>query len=147
MAGMDIKTRPERRSKMQNRMKQIRKELDLTQQEFAKRIGSTQNVLANYETGRRNPSSSVINNICKEFSVNETWFRTGKGQMFDKINRDNQLMMWAGKLLSEEQTSYKKRLLTVLMSLSEDEWLLLEKITNGLVLSGEQKPAFHCKKD
>lgn len=67
---------------MNARIKKLRKTLDLTQQEFAERIGSTQNVLANYEGGRRNPSSSVINNICKTFNVNEDWLRTGQGEMF-----------------------------------------------------------------
>ena len=47
------------------RIKKLRKALDLTQAEFASRIGTTQNSLAGYETGRRNPSSSVVNNICK----------------------------------------------------------------------------------
>ncbi len=65
------------------RIKKMRKDLDLTQQEFASRIGTTANVLTNYETGRRNPSSSVINNICKTFDVNEEWLRTGKGEMFN----------------------------------------------------------------
>lgn len=67
---------------MNTRIKKLRKELDLTQQKFADRIGTTANVLTNYETGRRNPSSSVINNICKTFGVNETWLRTGEGEMF-----------------------------------------------------------------
>ena len=60
----------------------MRKELELTQQKFADCIGTTANVLTNYETGRRNPSSSVINNICKTFNVNEEWLRTGEGEMF-----------------------------------------------------------------
>lgn len=69
---------------MKDRIKRIRKEIDLTQCEFAKRIGTTANVLTNYETGRRNPSASVINNICKTFGVNEEWLRTGEGEMFLK---------------------------------------------------------------
>jgi len=72
---------------LNERIRKLRKVLDLTQQNFAKRIGSTQNVVANYEIGRRNPSSSVINNICKEFNVNENWFRTGEGEMFNKEKR------------------------------------------------------------
>ncbi len=69
---------------MKNRLKQLRRELNLTQQKFADRIGTTANVLTNYETGRRNPSNSVINNICKTFNVNEDWLRTGNGEMFAK---------------------------------------------------------------
>lgn len=81
---------------MNERIKKLRKTLDLTQQKFADRIGSTQNVLANYETGRRNPSSSVINNICKTFNVNEKWLRTGEGEMFLETS-DNVLDLLAAK--------------------------------------------------
>ncbi len=71
---------------MNERIKKLRKSLDLTQQEFAKRIGTTANVLTNYETGRRNPSSSVINNICKTFHVREEWLRDGEGDMENESN-------------------------------------------------------------
>lgn len=64
------------------RIKKVRKAKDLTQQIFSVEIGTSANVLTNYETGRRNPSKSVINNICKTFGVNETWLRTGEGEMF-----------------------------------------------------------------
>lgn len=63
------------------RIKKVRRSLDLTQQKFADQIGTTQNALTGYETGRRNPSSSVINNICKTFDVSEKWLRTGEGEM------------------------------------------------------------------
>ncbi len=63
------------------RIKKVRRSLDLTQQEFGEKIGSTQNAIGNYETGHRNPSSSVINNICKTFDISEKWLRTGEGEM------------------------------------------------------------------
>ena len=64
---------------MNDRIKRLRRALDLTQQEFAARIGSVQNTITGYETGRRVPSSQVISLICKEFNVNEAWLRTGEG--------------------------------------------------------------------
>lgn len=67
---------------MNERIKKLRKALDLTQHEFAKRIGSVQNTITGYETGRRIPSNQVISLICKTFNVSETWLRTGEGEMF-----------------------------------------------------------------
>lgn len=67
---------------MNKRIKKLRQALDLTQTEFAERIGSVQNTITGYETGRRVPSSQVIALICREFSVNEAWLRTGEGEMF-----------------------------------------------------------------
>lgn len=65
-----------------DRMKKLRKALDLTQTAFATRIGSVQNTVTGYESGRRNPSAPVISLICREFGVNEEWLRTGNGEMF-----------------------------------------------------------------
>lgn len=67
---------------LNERLKKLRKTLDLTQQEFASRIGSVQNTITGYETGRRVPSNQVISLICREFNVNADWIKTGKGEMF-----------------------------------------------------------------
>jgi len=67
---------------MNERIKKLRKALDLTQQEFASRIGSVQNTITGYETGRRVPSNQVLSLICREFNVSEEWLRTGEGEMF-----------------------------------------------------------------
>ena len=67
---------------LNERIKKLRKGLDLTQQEFADRLGTTRNNIAGYEVGRRSPSEAVISLICKTFNVSETWLRTGEGEMF-----------------------------------------------------------------
>lgn len=67
---------------MKERIRKLRRELDVTQQEFADRIGMKRNTIANYETGRNEPSASVISLICREFNVNEEWLRSGSGDMF-----------------------------------------------------------------
>lgn len=72
---------------MNERIKKLRKDLDLTQQEFADRISIKRGAVANYEIGRNIPSDSVINLICREFNVNETWLRTGTGEMFNPSPR------------------------------------------------------------
>lgn len=65
-----------------DRIKKLRRDLNMTQTEFANRIGSMQNTITRYETNNRNPSASVITLICKEFDVREEWLRTGEGEMF-----------------------------------------------------------------
>lgn len=66
---------------MKDRIRKARKALDLTQREFAERIGMKSNTIATYEMGRATPSDAAINNICKEFGINENWLRTGEGEM------------------------------------------------------------------
>lgn len=67
---------------MNTRIKKIRKDLDLTQQVFAERIGLKQNSIALIESGKRNISDQAILSICREFNVNEEWLRTGTGEIF-----------------------------------------------------------------
>ena len=67
---------------MNERIKKLRKVLDLTQQEFADKIGVKRNTIATYEIGRNVPLDAVIVLICREFNVSETWLRTGEGDMF-----------------------------------------------------------------
>ena len=67
---------------MEQRLKQLRKKLGLTQEEFAKRLGIKRTAISNYEIGRNTPIDAVIPLICREFNVNETWLRTNEGEMF-----------------------------------------------------------------
>jgi len=67
---------------MKDRIRKVRRELDLTQQEFADRIGIKRGAITNYEIGRNEPIDAVISLICREFNVCEEWLRTGEGEMF-----------------------------------------------------------------
>lgn len=113
---------------MNERLKKIRKAIDLTQQEFAERIGSVQNTITGYEAGRRTPSNAVINSICREFNVNEEWLRTGTGDMFVQLAKDEQIAKFTGEILSNESNSFKRRLISMLAALDESEWNILEQI-------------------
>ena len=67
---------------MNERIKALRKELNLTQQEFANRINVKRNTVATYEMGRNQPIDAVVSLICKTFNVSEEWLRNGSGEMF-----------------------------------------------------------------
>lgn len=73
---------------MNERLKQLRKALNLTQTEFAERLGTVQNTITGYESGRRNPSNPVIAAICREFNVNQEWLVNGTGEMFAPESND-----------------------------------------------------------
>ena len=45
---------------MKDRIKTLRKVLDLTQQEFADKLGIKRNTVATYETGKSNPSDAAV---------------------------------------------------------------------------------------
>ena len=117
---------------MKDRIKKIRKELDLTQQEFADRIGIKRNSLANYETGRNTPMDAIITSICREFNVNEEWLRTGKGEMFIEQTKDEQIATFVGSILKDEDDSFKRRLISGLAALDDNGWEVLEKFLDSI---------------
>lgn len=101
---------------MNERIKQIRIALNLTQEEFGKKIGTARNTIANYECGRRIPTNAVINSICREFNVNEVWLRTGEGgdeNMFTKVNQDDRFALSLGKLSLSDNLFVQNALITL----------------------------------
>jgi transcriptional regulator with XRE-family HTH domain len=100
---------------MNNRIKQLRLALNMTQEEFASYIGVKRNTVSVYESGRNTPVTSVINLICSEFNVNKLWLLEGKGTMFhgqphrslDALAESNDLSVFDYLLLEKFMTLKK----------------------------------------
>lgn len=112
---------------MKDRIKELRKSLDMSQTEFGAKIGMKQNTIASYERGNSLPMDSTIKSICREFGVSEEWLRTGDGSMMKEKSRDEQLTEAIDRILSGENPNFKQRLVTVLSTLDEKQWAFLEE--------------------
>lgn len=112
---------------MNERLKKLRKALDLTQQEFADKIGSKRNTVAKYETEANTPSAAVVSLICREFNVNEEWLRNGTGDMFLPADRNADIAKLTKRLLNEESDSFKNRFVSMMANLTVEEWEFLER--------------------
>ena len=101
-----------------NRIKQLRKALNLTQVEFAKKIGQTCGSISNYENGKYNPSASVLRLIASEYKVNLEWLKTGDGEMF---KADERMLSERDKLIIERisklSEEYQAEVIRVLKSM------------------------------
>lgn len=117
---------------MKDRIKKLRKELDLTQQEFADKLGVSRNNIASYETGKSNLGDTAISLICTKFNVNEEWLRDGTGEMFIKQSPDEQIATFIGGLLKDEEDSFKRRLISGLCELDDDGWRILEQFIDSI---------------
>lgn len=113
---------------MKERLKKLRKTLDLTQQEFADKLKVPRNTIGGYEVGKSNPSDAAVNNICNIFNVNEEWLRTGNGEMFIELTRDEQIERFVGDALKSEDDSFKKKFISMLAALDESDWEVLQKM-------------------
>lgn len=112
---------------MGDRLKQLRKALQLTQQEFADKIGVSRNNIATYETDKSRPGEAVITLIVRAFNVNEVWLRTGDGEMFTPVTRDEEIAQFAAAVITDDG-SFRQRFVAMLTRLDVDDWAVLEKM-------------------
>ena len=106
---------------MNERLKELRKALNLTQQAFADAIGVKRNTVATYEIGRNEPIDAVIKLICDRFRVNEIWLRTGEGEMFIELSEDDELQQLIDKSMRDESGEFKRRLAAAIMNLTPEQ--------------------------
>lgn len=112
---------------MNERIKELRKALDLTQQKFADTLGVKRNTVGQWECGINSVTDQVVTSICREFNVNENWLRNGTGEMFLPADRNADIARLTKQLLNEEEDSFKNRFVSMLANLSVEEWEFLEK--------------------
>lgn len=123
---------------MKNRIKSLRKNLNMNQTDFGSKIGLKQTTIAGYETGSREPNDAVILSICKEFNVDENWLRNGVGEMFNKRTKDQKIADFIGDIFLEEEESFKRRFVSMLADMDEDQWALLAKMANALLAENKK---------
>ena len=75
---------------MNNRIRELRKALNLSQKEFAEKIGLKQNAISYMEKNGFTITEKNIKTICLEFHVNEMWLRNGTGTMFLESKKKQQ---------------------------------------------------------
>ena len=67
---------------LNERVREARNALGLSQTEFGARIGVSIDVIKNIENNRTNPSNLLLNHMCEIHHVNREWLETGEGEMF-----------------------------------------------------------------
>jgi len=121
---------------MYERIKLLRTEqLHMTQTEFGEALGVKRDVINNIENNRlKNPEKQepIYRLMCEKFNVSEEWLRTGKGEMFVPLTKNQLITEFAADLVMEDNT-FKKRLFEALAKLNESEWEVLEKLADSLI--------------
>jgi len=95
---------------MNKRLKELRKTLRLTQTEFAANLEMAQNSYSKIELGDNSLTEKNIFLICLIYGVNETWLRTGEGEMFNPLAKpkddDEKQLLEMFRLLSPEMRAF-----------------------------------------
>ena len=121
---------------MNERVKELRKALNLTMEKFGDRLGVRKTAISLIESGRNNLTDQMLKLICREFSVNEDWLRTGSGEMFivtrsdyiEKVSRSHNLDKLDEAIINtymslepEKRKIIKEYILVVAENYEEDE--------------------------
>lgn len=119
------------------RIKELRKALEIRQGDFAKKLSTTQGHISDIENGRKNLSDRTIKLICLEnwngHTVRESWLRTGEGEMFTQITTNEQVSSFIGRTLLTKPETAKQRMILALATMSDAECDILEEILSKLL--------------
>lgn len=83
------------------RVKEIRKGLNLTLEKFGEQLGVRRAAISKIEKGQVVLTDQMAYAICREFSVNEHWLRTGEGEPYIKGSED-ELAELVGRLYKDK---------------------------------------------
>lgn len=103
---------------MNNRIKELRKkDLKLTQSEFAKPLEITGSAISYIESGKAVPDGKTINLICSSYNVNREWLEQGVGPKFKET--DDSLLTKFGQLMVNGSEN-KKELVRLILDMPDE---------------------------
>lgn len=104
------------------RVKQIRQTLELSQAKFAKALSISNGYIAGIELEHNNVNERLVKLICFTFNVRESWLKTGEGSMFnEQPNRLTELASSNFKELKPEYQEYIFKQIDQLLDIQQKE--------------------------
>lgn len=123
------------------RFRILREACDKTQTEWASILGLSRSGVTAIESGQRSVTEKHIKLLTVHpvdgRQISETWLRTGEGEMFVPLTRNQIITDFAADLIREEDGDFKKRLIEALALLDEKEWDVLEGLAKKLAEEGK----------
>ena len=114
-------------------IKALRKFFGLNQTEFGAKIGLKGSSVSNYEVDRVSVPDAVILSICREYGCDETWLRTGEGEMFRPRNHREQVVDYLSRLLRDPSADFQLRLIELISDIPPEFWPLLEEKARSIL--------------
>lgn len=106
---------------MNLRLKEVRKDEGLSQEEFAKRLNISRGQVACYETGRRDLTNRTISDVCEKFDVNEEWLRFGTGDKYKPEPEVDEIDVLMG-MFNPENDEFKTKIIKAMLKLDDNGW-------------------------
>jgi transcriptional regulator with XRE-family HTH domain len=110
---------------MHERISYIIKESGTSKADFSKTLGISAAYVSQMCSGVRSPSDRTIADICRIFNVNEAWLRTGIGEPFIQLSREEEIASILGSAIAGG-TAARDRLIRALACLPDDAFPIIE---------------------
>lgn len=111
----------------------------LTKTAFAERVKVSQQHISRLAKDGT-PSDRTILDICREFNVSERWLRTGEGEMFVQLSREEEITKFAMEIIRDPDSEFQRRLVSVLARLTPEQWKLMEQMAHQLLAPPDKVP-------
>lgn len=105
----------------------------LTKTAFAERLNVSQSFVSRLAVGASVPSDRTIADICREFNVNEHWLRTGEGEMFSTLSREEEITRFAMEVIRDPASEFQRQLIATMARLEPAQWRLMEQMLDELI--------------
>lgn len=109
------------------RVKEIRKSLNLTLEKFGEKLGVGKTAISNIEKGSRNLTEQMTKSICREYGVDYIWLTTGEGEMF--VETDDDFMERIDRIMVNENDA-RRNIFKALLYASDEDVEALARIMN-----------------
>lgn len=110
------------------RFRQAREALHKSQDVFAQEAGRTRSEIKNIEYGKTMPKEEVVKSVCKAHGIDETWLRTGEGEMFLPKSRGEEIGQIVREAASVDPEDAVKFFQSLLDGMSDAEIVLMYQI-------------------
>lgn len=114
-----------------DRIKQLRKSLNLSQTDFGKKLGVSRDVINNLDRSAVDPKPLMLDHICSVYNVNPDWLMHGTGEMFLERDSGDEIAEFLSSLLDDDDTSIRKRFILALSKFDGDDWATVEKFLDN----------------
>lgn len=105
----------------------------LTKTAFAERLNVSQSFVSRLAVGASVPSDRTILDICREFNVSERWLRTGEGEMFVQLSREEEITKFAMEVIRDPASEFQRQLIATMARLEPAQWKLMEQMLDELI--------------
>lgn len=119
-------------SPQSKRIRELRIELQLSQEDFAERLKLKRNTISLIENGKRNASNRTLKDICDVWSVSYDWLVNGTGNMFCAKDTDKEFAQLIGKL-SKAENELERELILKMFKLNKKYLALFNNMLDSLL--------------